>query len=411
MIFLFYLFNVIGLIYFVLKKRQFDFFSLAYFSELVYFMPGFFGKTSYQLGRASIESQILDGTYIVMCIFIAILLFFTLLYDSKKHIVSKSDYKKSYIGEILLIISLLMVYLLLNSDGILLLTLEKKDLMSEVSSSLLLMETTASLSFVVFFLEKKRVLLFLSLSVLILDLVIGFRFAFIISIVSILFIYLNSLGKFQLIVFWKFGISMIIIVFILIISKEFMYGLKFGFSDYSLQQFQTVDFYLNALKKSEPFTIVSILNEVIKNNFKTDFEQLFAILKLIPFSETIFNIQIIGFNDKFQHILFPYVSYGLANNIFAQIWSLGGYSGVFLFSIIYFYLLYLGNILMKNNFKPLITLIFSLQSFYIFRNDLLYQITLEKKYIISFLFAYFINVFIKNILKGKYLNAKTNIPN
>lgn len=50
MIFLFYLINFIGLSYFLFKKRTFDFFS-----QLVYFIPGFFGTTNYMIGRDIIE--------------------------------------------------------------------------------------------------------------------------------------------------------------------------------------------------------------------------------------------------------------------------------------------------------------------------------------------------------------------
>ena len=68
----------------------------------------------------------------------------------------------------------------------------------------------------------------------------------VISLVAILFIYTNNLGKIKLVDFWKFGLLMFFLAYFVILIKQFLYGFKFGFSDYSLQQFQTLEFYTNA---------------------------------------------------------------------------------------------------------------------------------------------------------------------
>lgn len=403
MIFLFYLVNFIGLSYFLFKKRTFDFFSLTFFSQLIYFIPGFFGTTNYTIDRSIIENVIVDGTYVILILFVVFLLLFTFIYDHSKF--SFYDRNKTYkvnsiISEMMIAISLLTLASIILTNGLLFFKLEKIDLMEYVSSNLLLMETTASIAIVVAFLEKKKFILLLGFGILFIDIFIGFRFAFVISLVAILFIYTNNLGKIRLINFWKFGLLMFFLAYFVILIKQFLYGFKFGFSDYSLQQFQTLEFYTNALIHSEPFVIMSILNEVVKNNFTIQLDNILVVLKIFPFMESIFNLETVNYNQLFQPVLFPYVNYGMANSIFAQFFSIGGYLFVIWFIFIYFCILFLGNsyLLYSKYSKSIVVLLFSMQAFYIYRNDLLYQITLEKKYLVIFLIALLLNYLLKNVV-------------
>jgi hypothetical protein len=366
-------------------------------------MPAFFGYTKYNIGKVEIIDKIIDEVYLILISYIVILFAYAIIYDSRNYTINKFIIKKNILGELFFCIALIsFIYLYLYGNGSLLFTLEKKDLMNLVGHNLLIMEITASLAVIIFFIQKKFIFLLLTTILLILDVIIGFRFAIVITIVSIIYIYMNQKGKIQLIKYWK---SVIIISFIglfLIVSKEFIYGLKFGYSDYSLQQFSSIQFYLNALTRSEPFVIMAILNDVVKYNFHVNTDELFAFIKLVPFSETISNIEVISFNEEFQHVLFPQVMFGMANNILAQFISIGGYPLLFLYMIIYNIILYIGNLLlMAKNLKPIVIVVLILHAFYIFRNDLLYQITLEKKYIIIY---FFINIFLylmKYILRTK----------
>lgn len=403
MIFLFYLVNFIGLIYFLFKKRTFDFFSLTFFSQLIYFIPGFFGTTNYMIGRDIIEDTIVDGTYVILILFTVFLLLFTFIYDHSKFSSYGENkiYKvNSIISEMMIAISLVTLVSIIYTNGLLFFILEKKDLMEYVSSNLLLMETTASIAVVVAFLEKKKLILLLGFGILFIDIFIGFRFAFVISLVAILFIYTNNLGRIRLVSFWKFGLFMVFLAYFVILLKQFLYGFKFGFSDYSLQQFQTLEFYTNALIHSEPFVIMSILNEVVKNNFTIQFDNILVVLKIFPFMESIFNLETTDYNQLFQPALFPYVNYGMANSIFAQFFSMGGYLFVIWFIFLYFCILFLGNsyLLYSKYSKSIVVLLFSMQAFYIYRNDLLYQITLEKKYLVIFLVALLLNYLFKNVV-------------
>ena len=406
MIFLFYIIEFLSLLYFILKKRKFDFLSLAYFSQIVYFIPAFLGVTYYMNNKYLVEESISDKTYIVLCIFVFCLIFITIITDlMKNRYIFYYQYQKTMIGEISLIVSIISLFLIFEKNGLILFKLEKKYLMNMIPQSLLIMEITAIISSVVFYLEKKYKLLIISLTILSIDLFIGFRYSLIIVIISIIFIYLNNKGEIRLINLWKEGIFLILLAFILLISKEFMYGLKFGFSNDFVNKIINIDFYLNSIKHSEPFTIMSILNEVVIHNFEVPLTQLNAFIKIIPFSKSLFNYISISYNDKFQKILFPNISYGMANNILAQMWSLGGYIAVVLFSLLNAIFLVLGNKLLNSKIHAVVVIIFSLQAFYIFRNDLLYQITLEKKILLIY-FVIFLNYIIFKSIKNKFIKNK-----
>jgi len=68
---------VIGSCYFLLAKRIFDFFSVAFFSSIIYFMPGFFGYVQFPVPN----SPILDETYLIMTLILIAILLGAIFFD------------------------------------------------------------------------------------------------------------------------------------------------------------------------------------------------------------------------------------------------------------------------------------------------------------------------------------------
>lgn len=411
MIFLFYFVNIIGLGYFLLKKRTFDLFALAFFCQLLYFVPGFFGITLYLENGKEVVEIIFDKTYIIISVFSLSLIVFSIFYDFRNYVYLKRRVNKNYLGEVLLLISFVFFLSILKSNNDLFI-LEKSFLMDKVGANLLMMEITASLSVIIFFVQKKYIKLFFSSIIILVDLYIGFRFTFILTLISIILYSLNSLGKVRLIKYYKYLLILVILTIFVFISKDFMYGLKFGFSDYSIERFKDLSFYLDSFFSTEPFVIMAILNEVVKNDFYSDIDNISVFLKLFPFVETLFEINFISFNSLFQPILFPNVEYGMANSIFAQIYSIGGIVFIIIFCVFFNYLLFFGNLLIIKNssFQPLCIFLFTILCFYIYRNDFLYLIGLIKNYLYIYIFAYLITIvlniiFIKKYLKTDYIKS------
>ena len=85
MIYVFWIVATIGLFYFVIKVRLFDFFSIAFFSGMLYFMPGFVGyvtefNTPYS-PYVKRPDKIVDEAYLIMIFVQGSILFSAIIYD------------------------------------------------------------------------------------------------------------------------------------------------------------------------------------------------------------------------------------------------------------------------------------------------------------------------------------------
>lgn len=93
-----------------------------------------------------------------------------------------------------------------------------------------------------------------------------------------------------------------------------------------------------------------------------------------------------SFNDFFQATLFPSdLEYGMANNIWAEMVSSGGWFLLGLFLMVFVSMLMVGSYWIRSQDATLAAgtaVVFSYWAFYIHRNDLLYQVNLEKRTIL-----------------------------
>ena len=197
-----------------------------------------------------------------------------------------------------------------------------------------------------------------------------------------------------------FGVSLFII-------KHLLYAIKIGDYDRVLSSISDSGFLLSSFIKSESFIIQAILNEVVINQFKTGFDHInYVVFQFIIFSNNL-GVDVPSFNGYFQPALFPDVGYGIANNIWAQMWSAGGWGGVIVFLIFFLFvvslfnkILYGRSVLIQSALAPMACY----WCFYIHRNDLGYAVNLEKRILILF----FLSLFMVIVLKSLALNIKKN---
>jgi hypothetical protein len=138
-----------------------------------------------------------------------------------------------------------------------------------------------------------------------------------------------------------------------------------------------------ALITSEPFGTQSILNEVIRTDFSTGAGHLASVTALlVPFSNTL-GAEIQSYNDLFQERLFGgVVTGGMANNIWAQMYSIGGWFGFGIGVTIYTGLLGFCSWLLKvkiGSALALIAIVFTFIAFYVHRNDVAFTLTLIRR--------------------------------
>lgn len=113
-----------------------------------------------------------------------------------------------------------------------------------------------------------------------------------------------------------------------------------------LERLNSLDFIVYSLMYSEPFITQSILNEVVEKDFTSPLYQLVSfILVPVPFTTMFFNVDGLQFFGHYQEVLFGKLTGigTLANNYWAQLWSMGGYSLLIIYLFIHNLVLFILN--------------------------------------------------------------------
>jgi hypothetical protein len=155
-------------------------------------------------------------------------------------------------------------------------------------------------------------------------------------------------------------------------------------SNFAIQCSQAIelnaaDWFLN----SEPMVTQAILNEVVKHNFQIKGKDVVNDLFLggTFFMKQFFGLRVIGFNEQFQNKLFPAVNFEMANNIWAQAYSVGVYAMVGIFAIVYSLVLAGMSFLFARAQGVLlgcIAIVSGWWGFYLHRNDIYIGVTIIK---------------------------------
>lgn len=406
----FIVFALFGMAYFSLVKRRFDFFSLAFFSAVVYFLPGFFG---YVLDRERefiterIYISILNETYLVMIIVILGIWLGAVYYDSSfkppQNFKTKLLGGTKYIPMIIVaigIIGFIMTYL---TTGDALFNPRKLDIKEDLNQWHLVWARGAALGLVVSFTHKKFKLFWICLALLLFDFYAGFRSSFAMAILAVFTLWFFDkgkrvlVGKTLLLKYWKQTVIFLTGCASLFIYKKLFITVKSQQWDIVLDKITDSDLYIKAFAQSEPFTTQLILNEVIKRNFTVDIKYIFngIFAELVPLVSGM--IEHPSFNDLFQPVLFPFRRGGVANNIWAQMWSSGGWLLLIVFVIIFVIGLGIASQLIHNQQPTIragVALFFTYWGFYFHRNDISTEVSLLKQITLLWLFAIFFAAFI-----------------
>lgn len=401
-----------GGLYFLIKNRQFDYFALAYFSALIYFLPGFFGSTSYHIGGAWSDTLIHPEAYWVMIfVLLSILLSaWVASYVPKVLEVKIALPTESGVSILLLLLTIVGFVGLLATSGSAVLQPEKETVMESLGRWHILFYTAVTIGLPVAFHKRQYFLAGLFLAFLGIDLFLGFRSALAISIISVVMILLYEKGKQRLIFFnWKIMLALLVFGAFMFGYKMIAFSVKAGLWDVVWSQLQDSNTYLFMLTHSEPFATQQTLNEVITYRFHTTADHIYSSLyQLLLFAPEL-GAKNITFNSLFQPALFPDVEYGLAANIWAQMWSAGGWPLVMFFALVFNTVLAIGNatlharsMVLKAGLAP----VFCYWAFYIHRNELGYALNLEKRHLLLLLFVIVMASVIKMATSRRHVKSK-----
>lgn len=386
----FILVAVSGCAYFLFCLRQFDFFSVAFFSACVYFLPGFFGYTVAPVGvgmAAPVDLE--DRTYLVMVAVLIVVWAGALLFDhvGGSHAAGwdiNGSAEAAWCATLFAVIGYALIWV---TAGEALLNDDKTAMMESLNRWHVLGATAAPLGAVLAFASRRWLLLTVCMALLLFDMYIGFRVSFGIALISIFTLHLSHYGPQRFAVQnWRLGCLGVASVVLLFVYKQIYVAVKLGLWDVILDRLTDTELYATAILMSEPFNTQAILNEVIAQDFHVSMEHFQdVLLQFLLFSPELGGTPH-SFNEFFQGTLFPSdLEYGMANNIWAEMVSSGGWSLLGLFLVAFVLMLMLGSYWIRSRDTTVaagVAVMFSYWAFYIHRNDLLYQVNLEKRTIL-----------------------------
>lgn len=385
---IFILISIVGILFFLFANRQFDFFSIAFFSACVYFLPGFFGYALHPpsgIDKIRLPSKLLDETYMVMTVLLIAILIGAVLFDlfSKRTKIKIKIKGSKYVSHITVGLAVLGCIATILTSGHELLSINKGEMMKEISRWHILWIISASLGAIICFVEKKWFSMFICVVLLLIDVFIGFRSSFALTMISFVVVGFSMSGKSMIIFKHKtmMFLSLLGILFLFVYKKIYLF-IKLGAWDVVAEKLTNSNTYIDSVVFSEPFITQVILNEVIKNNFKITGEHLVGLLNNLIFFSPSLGLKTESFNSQFQPLLFPEFDAGMANNIWAEMWSVGGWWLLTAFIFVYVCVLFIGSYCLRVSdpvIKGGVAIFFSYWAFYIHRNDFMYQVTLEKR--------------------------------
>ena len=408
---LFVLVAIGGALYFGFAKRRFDAFCVAYGSALIYFSPGFVGTVPYASKGYWIDPMlpIVPSAYGVMTLVLAAIWVTAHLYKRGGNVTAKlhSDSTMPYVSTAFTVLALLGFAGTLATTGLQTLQMTEKELiMEQLNRSYTLWSGAASIGVVVAFASRKYVEMTICALLVGGCMYVGFRLEFVISALAIFFVYAAADKPQRLVIrFRKWLFPLTIVMFFVLIFKVIYIGVKFDDYWFIFERLSDPDTYENVLFYSEPFYIQGTLNEVLASDFSVGLDHLADIFFLaIPRSSEL-GITAISFNDLFQPALFPQaVAFGLANNIWAQMWSAGGWLLLFLFVLVFCAAIAAGESIRRKvglEAHAIVVVALMYWCFYIHRNDLIFQLLIERNILIISFVAYLLSRVINILIRGK----------
>ncbi len=383
-----------GLLYFLVAKRRFDLFSVAFFSACAYFLPGFFGFTNNFVGRdlekvATVRVGLIPETYLVFVTILVTILLAAVAYDrlgQGRAAVAVRLRGGDSAAAWAVALALLGFAAAVALTGDALLSPDKDDVVPSLGRLHTLWAAGASLGVAISFKQRRWVLFAVSFALLLADLYVGSRSSLAITVIAVFMLWLSAKGPQRLALQnWKVGLVGVSAAYFFFAYKRIYIPVKSGRWDLVAERLGDTQFYVDAVTKSEPFVTQTVLNEIIAERFYIGMGHFWGIVNLlVPLSPILTGRAPTSFNNTFQPALFPQqTSSGVASNIWGEMLSSGGWPLLVLFVLFFVLMLAVGSYALRTQ-DPVVVggaaVLFSSFAFYIHRHDLLSQINDMRNY-------------------------------
>ena len=381
---------ILGAAYLLGARRVFDLPALAFFSACFYFVPGFVGFAGYAENLLVTPVVLETETYAVMTFVLGAIIATTVVNASfpqarvvssapSGHIVQLAACVAAAMGVAGLVLTILTV-------GPSLFAGDKYGLLDLLNRWHLLWTVSATIAVALACASHSVGLWVLSVSLLMVNVYIGFRVDLVIAVIVTAAYWLMSRGRERLLTRWRLGSGIVLTVLVLFVLKYVLVALQLMDVRLLIDQLRNPDAAKFIFLYSEPFIAQGTLNEVVRQEFWVGPEHLLDIGYLVvPFASEL-GAPGAGFNALFQPALFSSVTaYQLGNNIWAEMLASGGWPLLVAFVAAYCIGLLMGDHLLRQS-RPVVAapmlVVLVYWAFYIHRNDLLYQMTITRRVVL-----------------------------
>lgn len=403
----------VGLAYFTLAMRRVDAFSVGFFSALIYFSPGFVGYVLYPGVLGFEDVALVPQAYLAMAIVLATILAGGALWDCLAPIqgpqfVLAGSQLAPILAVFIGVVGLVGTWL---TVGDVLLMEDKVQILNRLDRWYVLFTNGALVGAVLCFGAKRRVLLAAALLLLVVDLVVGFRASLAAAVIAMLMLAASQRGPYRLLRNWRVGVFGAMFLGAIILYKGALVFVKTAQWGMIVQAIADPEWYVAGIAHSEPFITQSILNEVLQTGFTVDP----SYLRTLVYQALLFTPElggdVVSFNDLFQPALFPGSEWmGMANNLWAEAISVGGWLGLIVSSMMFTVMLAFGSYLLLARDKTLrvgAALASSWLAFYSHRNDLLNLLNLEKRVLLVWAACVLVSMFVLAALARPVPDGRT----
>lgn len=381
-------------LFFYFVRRRFDLFSITFFASTVYFLPAYAGFVAYDY-RTSERYAISVELYLFYIVYFILLFAFALLSqltanDSRVSPIDAHDItgdsRLSSLVFLLRIATPICLGIAAVSTPGGLLQQEKRDLLDSLSVSYGVFQNLCFYYVVASGAMRSRRDFACASAYCVFDLIVGFRSVAAFSLFSLLTV-LALMGRARRLVI-NAGIPLFIAFAFFIGStyKAALFYFLVGGVQRVVEYFTDLDALVESMIFNEAFSQQHIFNKVLEVDFGVPVDYVLEMGRL--FFPGIAN-QIFGrtqsFNDFFQPYLYPEIPWGMASNVWAEQYSVGGYIWLYIFTTLLFCALFLMNRWMLRQARRghLDKVVYSVvlvvpALLYMHRNDLLYQLVLVR---------------------------------
>jgi hypothetical protein len=399
----------LGCIYFVGTKRRLDTFTIAFFSCGLYFLPGLVG---YTLTPVTPEHpfktpvELVPEAIAIMLLVMGSVLVSAIIWDRFDLRRSEPSWRMQgtpLMAHAALAIGVIGFVWAILETGPTLFSPDKRDVITAVSRGHLVWEMGASIGAVFAYQYRRRWIFIGCIFLLIVDAWIGFRYAFAMTFIALAWLALVRNHAFRLSATPKKYLFSVLLGGLAIISYQ---NLKepIRLNDWSEvgRRLSNPLWYAGGIMTSEPFTTQTVLNEIVRNDFRTSTDHLWiASMHFIVFSPLL-GAEEVRFNELHQAALFPTVDHGLADNIWGQFWSATGWAGLTVFVVIFNVFLAIGARAIRcrdPTLRSLVALLFAYWAFYIHRNELQVEVGYLKQILLVWMACVISAVLIDNFAR------------